>query len=437
MTTKERYEGVINYFKTNVPVAETELHYSNPYELIVAVILSAQCTDVRINKVTPKLFKDYPNAEALAEANPDTIFDYIRSVSYPNTKAKHLVGMANMLVHDFNGVVPSEIDQLVKLPGVGRKTANVVASVVYKKPAMAVDTHVFRVSNRIGLTNATTPLQSELQLIKHIPKEHIATAHHWLILHGRYTCLARSPKCDICPLTEWCQYFKTNVLNKKKHQTLLETKEKMTKKEVTVKKASSKKASTLDLTEKGPKPSVKKNTSDKKTITKPTTKTKVAAKPTTFVAHQTRLKIGDKAPAFKAKDQHGKIISSSDFKGKNIVLYFYPKDNTPGCTMEACSLRDEHTYFTKQNYIVIGVSADDEKMHKKFADKFELPFSLLADTDMKIIKDYDVWGTKKFMGKIYDGIIRTTFIIDEKGIIKHVITAVKTKEHAEQLKSLK
>jgi endonuclease-3 len=437
MTLKERYEGVINYFKTNVPVAETELHYSNPYELIVAVILSAQCTDVRINKVTPKLFKDYPNAEALAAASPDTIFNYIRSVSYPNNKAKHLVGMANMLIHDFNGVVPSEIDQLVKLPGVGRKTANVVASVVYKKPAMAVDTHVFRVSNRIGLTNAKTPLQSELQLIKHIPKEHIATAHHWLILHGRYTCLARSPKCEICPLTEWCQYFKTNVLNKTKPQALLEKKEKMAKKEVTAKKASSKKVSSPAVTAKVTKPALKKIASDKIIVAKPLPKTKATDKTTKFAAHQTKLKVGDKAPAFKAKDQHGKLISSADLKGKTIVLYFYPKDNTPGCTMEACSLRDEHKYFTKQNYVVIGVSADDEKMHKKFADKFELPFSLLADTDMKIIKDYDVWGTKQFMGKIYDGIIRTTFIINEKGIIKHVITEVKTKEHAQQIKSLK
>ena len=215
MTIKERYVGVINYFKTNVPVAETELHYNNPYELIVAVILSAQCTDVRINKVTPKLFKYYPNAEALAAASPDTIFNYIRSVSYPNNKAKHLVGMANMLIHDFNGIVPSEIDQLVKLPGVGRKTANVVASVVYKKPAMAVDTHVFRVSNRIGLTNAKTPLQSEMQLIKHIPKEHVATAHHWLILHGRYACVARNPKCEDCGLQLFCKYFEKNVSKQK------------------------------------------------------------------------------------------------------------------------------------------------------------------------------------------------------------------------------
>lgn len=213
MTLKERYEGVIGYFRTHVPVAETELNYSNPFELIVAVILSAQCTDKRINQVTPKLFNDFPTPEALAAASSDTIFNYIRSVSYPNNKAKHLVNMANMLLSDFNGVIPSEIEQLVKLPGVGRKTANVVASVIYEKPAMAVDTHVFRVSNRLGLTKAKTPLQSEQQLVKHIPQEFIATAHHWLILHGRYICLARNPKCGECPLTQWCRFYKTQVIS--------------------------------------------------------------------------------------------------------------------------------------------------------------------------------------------------------------------------------
>ena len=213
MTLKERYEGVIGYFRTHVPVAETELNYSNPFELIVAVILSAQCTDKRINQVTPKLFKDFPTPGALAAASSDTIFNYIRSVSYPNNKAKHLVNMANMLLSDFNGVIPSEIEQLVKLPGVGRKTANVVASVIYEKPAMAVDTHVFRVSNRLGLTKAKTPLQSEQQLVKHIPQEFIATAHHWLILHGRYICLARNPKCGECPLTHWCRFYKTQVIS--------------------------------------------------------------------------------------------------------------------------------------------------------------------------------------------------------------------------------
>jgi peroxiredoxin Q/BCP len=185
------------------------------------------------------------------------------------------------------------------------------------------------------------------------------------------------------------------------------------------------------------KKEITKKPVDKKTTAKPLPKTKGNDKSTKFIAHSTKLKVGDKAPAFKAKDQHGQSISSTDFKGKKIVLYFYPKDNTPGCTAEACSLRDEHNYFTKQNYVVLGVSADDEKMHKKFADKYELPFSLLADTDMKIIKAYDVWGTKQFMGKIYDGIIRTTFVINEKGIIKNIITEVKTKEHAQQILDLK
>jgi len=215
MKIKERYDTVVNWFETNVPVAETELHYSNPYELLVAVILSAQCTDKRVNLVTPKLFEEFPDAEALAEANADEIFRYIRSISYPNNKAKHLVGMANMLMRDFHGVVPSEIEDLVKLPGVGRKTANVIASVVYDKPAMAVDTHVFRVAARLGLTKgAKTPLQAEQQLVKNIPENRIAVAHHWLILHGRYTCLARSPKCEECAFTEFCIYFKKhgNVL---------------------------------------------------------------------------------------------------------------------------------------------------------------------------------------------------------------------------------
>lgn len=212
MTKQERYDGVINYFLTHVPVAETELHYDNPFELLVAVILSAQCTDKRVNMVTPKLFRDYPNAEALAAASPETVFQYIRSVSYPNNKAKHLVGMAQMLISDFQNKVPSEIAELQKLPGVGRKTANVIASVVYEKPAMAVDTHVFRVSARIGLTtNAKTPLQTEQQLVKYIPEQYIATAHHWLILHGRYICVARNPKCEECPLTKWCKYFNTVI----------------------------------------------------------------------------------------------------------------------------------------------------------------------------------------------------------------------------------
>ena len=213
MTKAERYKHVLDYFQTHVPVAETELNYSNPYELIVAVALSAQCTDKRVNMVTPKLFEAFPTAEALAATTPEVVFDYIRSISYPNNKAKHLVGMARMLMKDFNGVVPEKVEDLVKLPGVGRKTANVIASVIYDQPTMAVDTHVFRVSNRIGLTtNAKNPLQSEKQLIKYIPEELVPRAHHWLILHGRYICLARNPKCEICPLTQWCKFFNQNKL---------------------------------------------------------------------------------------------------------------------------------------------------------------------------------------------------------------------------------
>lgn len=210
MTKKERYEGVLNWFKENVPVAETELHYNDPYQLLVAVILSAQCTDKRVNIVTPPLFEAFPTAEVMAETSPEVILEYIRSVSYPNNKARHLVGMAKMLIAEFNGIVPSEVDELVKLPGVGRKTANVIVSVVYNKPAMAVDTHVFRVSNRIGLTdNSKNPLQTEKELVKNIPENLVAIAHHWLILHGRYICLARKPKCDECGLKQWCKYYRT------------------------------------------------------------------------------------------------------------------------------------------------------------------------------------------------------------------------------------
>ncbi len=208
MTKKERYEGVINYFIKNKPMAETELVYDNPFQLLIAVILSAQCTDKRINQVTPDLFRDFPTPEKLASTDFDTLFSYIRSVSYPNNKTKHLLGMAKMLVEDFNGKVPETIEDLVKLPGVGRKTANVIASVVYNQPAMAVDTHVFRVSARLGLTTgAKTPLATEQQLVKNIPKEYIAIAHHWLILHGRYVCVARNPRCNECGLKTWCKYY--------------------------------------------------------------------------------------------------------------------------------------------------------------------------------------------------------------------------------------
>ena len=210
MRKEEKYKGVLDWFQTHVPVAETELHYSNPYELLISVILSAQCTDKRVNMVTPALFKAFPEPEVLAVSTPEVVYEYIKSVSYPNNKAKHLVGMAKMLVDVFHGIVPSDVDELMKLPGVGRKTANVIASVVYDKPTMAVDTHVFRVANRIGLThNSRTPLETEKELTKNIPQKLIPIAHHWLILHGRYTCLARKPKCDICGLKIWCNYFLT------------------------------------------------------------------------------------------------------------------------------------------------------------------------------------------------------------------------------------
>ncbi|HET6990564.1 MAG TPA: endonuclease III [Bacteroidia bacterium] len=207
MTKKERFEKVIEWFEKNMPVAETELQYKNPFQLLVAVILSAQCTDKRVNLVTPKLFERFPDAETLAAASSDEVFTYIKSISYPNNKAKHLVGMAKMLMEDFKNKVPESIEELTRLPGVGRKTANVIASVVYSQPAMAVDTHVFRVAARIGLTvGAKTPLQTEQQLVKNIPENLLAIAHHWLILHGRYVCLARNPKCDECGLIDWCKF---------------------------------------------------------------------------------------------------------------------------------------------------------------------------------------------------------------------------------------
>jgi len=208
MLKQERYRHFVDYFSKNQPEAVTELHYNNPYQLLVAVILSAQCTDKRINQVTPALFERFPDAAALAASGPEEIFTYIRSVSYPNNKAKHLAGMGKMLMEVFNGEVPSGLDDLQKLPGVGRKTANVIASVIFDAPAIAVDTHVFRVANRIGLTTrARTPLAVELQLVEYLPKETLGIAHHWLILHGRYICVARTPKCEICPLTWFCKYF--------------------------------------------------------------------------------------------------------------------------------------------------------------------------------------------------------------------------------------
>ena len=209
MLKKERYEAFINYFSENQPIAETELQYESPFQLLVAVVLSAQCTDKRINIVTPALFKEFPTPEHLAASHFDELFPYIKTVSYPNNKTKHLLGLGKMLVEDFGSEVPSTVAELVKLPGVGRKTANVITSVVWNQPNMAVDTHVFRVSKRLGLVSQTakTPLEVEKQLIRHIPKEYVHVAHHWLILHGRYTCLARKPKCEECSITYMCRFF--------------------------------------------------------------------------------------------------------------------------------------------------------------------------------------------------------------------------------------
>ena len=207
MTIKQRFEGVLQWFEANMPVAESELHYRNPYELLVAVMLSAQCTDKRVNMVTPALFSAYPTAQAMAEASAEDIFGYIRSVSYPNSKAQHLAGMARMLVEHFGGQVPDTVEQLTQLPGVGRKTANVVCAVIWQQPTMAVDTHIFRVSERIGLTTGSkNPLQTEKVLTAHIPATVIPKAHHWLLLHGRYVCTARKPHCASCGLRPLCRY---------------------------------------------------------------------------------------------------------------------------------------------------------------------------------------------------------------------------------------
>jgi endonuclease-3 len=209
MTKKNRYEQILAYFQTNMPIAETELSYQNPFELLVAVILSAQCTDKRVNLTTPAIFKKYPTPEAMSMASFEELFPLIKSISYPNNKTKHLIAMSHLLVHEFGGEVPMTIESLVRLPGVGRKTANVITSVVDKQPNMAVDTHVNRVSKRLGLvpSTATTPLAVEKDLIKNIPPALVHTAHHWLILHGRYTCVARTPKCSTCGLQSFCKYY--------------------------------------------------------------------------------------------------------------------------------------------------------------------------------------------------------------------------------------
>lgn len=212
MTKKQRFEHIVAYFKKEMPVVETELKYENPFQLLVAVILSAQCTDKRVNMITPPLFADYPTAEAMALSTPEVVYEYVKSISYPNNKAKHLVGMAQMLVRDFGGEVPSDLDDLVKLPGVGRKTANVIQACIFQKPAMAVDTHIFRVSHRLGLVpeRCTTPYAVERELVRLFDAADIPRAHHWLLLHGRYACQSRKPKCEKCGIKEFCDFFKKN-----------------------------------------------------------------------------------------------------------------------------------------------------------------------------------------------------------------------------------
>lgn len=206
MTIKQRYAGILDYFQTNVPIAESELHFNSPYELLVAVMLSAQCTDKRVNLTTPALFKAYPTVHDLAKAGSEEVYELIRSISYPNNKSKHLVAMAQKVVSDFGGEVPSDVDSLMSLQGVGRKTANVVASIIYNEPVIAVDTHVFRVSRRLGLSRGRTPRAVELDLEKHIPEDIRPIAHHWLILHGRYICTAIKPKCSSCPIQGFCAH---------------------------------------------------------------------------------------------------------------------------------------------------------------------------------------------------------------------------------------
>ena len=219
MTRKERYQYVIDYFQEHAPTAETELLYDNPYQLLVAVILSAQCTDKRVNLTTPAIFERYPDPQSLAAADFESLFPLIKSISYPNNKTKHLLGMARMLVDDFGGQVPLSVNELVRLPGVGRKTANVITSVIDQQPNMAVDTHVFRVSARLGLTvGAKTPLAAEKQLVKYLPRELVHKAHHWLILHGRYICIARNPRCGNCGLRNVCLYYRKLVSSPSLHR---------------------------------------------------------------------------------------------------------------------------------------------------------------------------------------------------------------------------
>ncbi|MFT4073578.1 MAG: endonuclease III [Dysgonamonadaceae bacterium] len=222
MKIKERYEGILRWFSENATSSETELHYDSPFHLLIAVILSAQCTDKRVNMITPRLFADFPVPEVMANSSSDEVFEYIRSISYPNNKAKSLVGMAKKLMADYHGEVPTTMEELITIPGVGRKTANVMLAVAFDTPAMPVDTHVFRVSNRIGLTNnSKTPKQTEETLTRHIPAEYLSKAHHWLILHGRYICLARKPKCEECGIRDYCKYWEKRVRKISKEETIL------------------------------------------------------------------------------------------------------------------------------------------------------------------------------------------------------------------------
>jgi endonuclease-3 len=433
---KDRYTACIEYFSNAFPNAQTELIYQTPFQLLITVILSAQCTDKRVNAVSPKLFSILPDAAAMAESNIKDIFNLIKSISYPQSKSRYLFETAQLIHNRHKGEVPMHLDELIELPGVGRKTANVILSVLYGKAAMAVDTHVYRVSGRIGLVKAgTSVLRVEQELVSHLPESLVHKAHHWLILHGRYTCLARNPKCTECGLRLACNYFKH-------HQQLKKMKTKTSKAKITKVKISkstkvlkSPAPKTLDLkkskspAQKAKAKSVKKVSVSKTKVVKSTT----SAIKTKFTAHQSALKEGIKAPAFKAQDQNGNRIDSDALKGKNIILYFYPKDDTPGCTKEACNLRDHYKSLMAQNYVVLGVSADDAKSHSKFAKKFNLPFSLLVDTEKQIIKAYDVWGKKQFMGRIYEGVLRNTFVINTKGIISKIIRDVNTEAHSEQI----
>ncbi len=229
MTIKERYDLAIKLWEKEMPNPETELKFDSTFQLVVAVILSAQCTDKRVNMITPALFEAFPTAEDMAKATPEQIYDLIKSCSYPNNKTRSLLGMARMLVSDFGGDVPDNLDDLLSLPGVGRKTANVILAVAYDEPAMAVDTHVFRVSDRIGLTrNCTTPLQTETALMRHLPKEIVPKAHHWLILHGRYVCKARKPLCNECSLRDACRYYENEQRAAKQQSTPMTTKKNKT-----------------------------------------------------------------------------------------------------------------------------------------------------------------------------------------------------------------